>query len=83
MVIINCRFDSQEHETYTAAVLEKEISDGKTTTYYLDLTPWGPRTEHEKVSVTHDAFRRANIGDTVEVYLYKGRLNAKWFEVGI
>jgi len=51
------------------------------TTYYLDLSPWGPRTEHEQVSVDKNLFNRANVGDTVEVYLYEGRLKAKWFEV--
>jgi len=81
MTIINCRFDSGDYQPFKAAILNKEISDGKVTTYYLDLSPWGPRTEHEQVSVDKNLFNRANVGDTVEVYLYEGRLKAKWFEV--
>jgi hypothetical protein len=83
MIIINCRFDSSDYQAFEARVLDKETSGGKTTTYYLDLTPWGPRTEHEKVSVGRHGYERANVGDTVEVYLYKGRLKAPWFELGI
>lgn len=83
LIIINCRFDSSNAQTFEAKILSKEKDSGKRTEYYLDLSPWGPRTEHEKVSVGPKAFERANVGDTVEVYLYQGRLNAKWFEIGI
>lgn len=81
--VVNCRFDSSDPEIFEAQVLAKERSSGKTTSYYLDLSPWGPRTEHEKVPVGSHGFERANVGDTVEVYLYPGRFKASWFQVGI
>ena len=83
MIIINCRFDETEAQVFRAKILKKETSSGKSTEYNLDLSPWGPRTEHEKVSVGSKAYARASVGDTVEVYLYKGRLHAKWFQVGV
>jgi hypothetical protein len=83
LVIINCYFDASAYETYAAEILGKEVSSGKSTTYYLDLSPWGPRTVHERVSVGHNAFDRANVGDTVEVHVFEGRLKAKWFEIEI
>jgi hypothetical protein len=80
-VVSNCAFDKSEPEIFTSEVIGKEISSGKSTTYYLTLKPWGPRTETERVSVTKDEYENADNGDTVEIYLRQGVLRTPWFYV--
>ncbi|CAN5469881.1 hypothetical protein BH10BAC4_BH10BAC4_13190 [soil metagenome] len=79
--ISNCLFDKSEPEIFKSEVTDKEISSGKSTTYYLTLRPWGPRTDSEKVSVTKDEFEATDKGDTVDIYLRQGLLNTPWFYV--
>ena len=79
--ISNCLFDKSEPEIFKSEVTDKEISSGKSTTYYLTLKPWGPRTETERVSVTKDEYETTDKGDTVDVYLRQGLLKTPWFYV--
>ena len=77
----NCHYDESEAELYTAKVLNKRVSSGKLTTYYLELTSWGPQPEIDEVSVVNDLFNRIEVGDQVTVYLQKGKLEIPWFFV--
>ncbi len=80
-VTSNCLFDKSEPEIFKSEVTDKEISSGKSTTYYLTLKPWGPRTETERVSVTKDEYEVTAKGDTVDIYLRQGLLKTPWFYV--
>jgi hypothetical protein len=60
-------------------VLAKRISSGKTTSYYLELGEWGPRDEVADVSVSNSTYKNVEIGEMVNVYLKKGKLNIPWF----
>ncbi|MCA6376348.1 MAG: hypothetical protein IM627_11365 [Cytophagales bacterium] len=80
-VISNCLFDKSEPEIFKSEVTDKEISSGKSTSYYLKLQPWGPRTEIERVSVTQDEYEATDKGDTVDIYLRQGLLKTPWFYV--
>ena len=80
-VVSNCLFDKTEPEIFKSEVTEKEISSGKSTTYYLNLKPWGPRTETERVSVTQNEYEATNKGDIVDIYLRQGLLGTPWFFV--
>jgi hypothetical protein len=80
-VISNCLFDKTEPEIFKSEVTDKEISSGKSTSYYLTLKPWGPRTETERVSVAKDDYEATDKGDTVDIYLRQGLLKTPWFYV--
>jgi hypothetical protein len=80
-VLSNCLFDKSEPKIFNTTVVDKEISSGKSTTYYLTLEPWGPRTEAEKVSVTKDEYQTTDKGDKVDVYLRPGLFKTPWFFV--
>ena len=80
-VILNCFFDKSQPEVFTSEVVSKEISSGKTTTYYLVLNPWGPRTKPERVTVTQYEYETTDEGETVEIYLKRGQLGVPWFFV--
>jgi hypothetical protein len=80
-VVSNCLFDNTEPEIFKSEVSDKEISSGKSTTYYLKLKPWGPRTEAERVSVTKVEYEATDKGDTVDIHLRQGLLGTPWFYV--
>lgn len=75
----NCIYDNSEVTPFTAKVLNKRISSGKSTSYYLILSPWGPVNEVEDVYVAERTYRESEIGDEVNLFLYKGRLELPWF----
>jgi hypothetical protein len=80
-VVINCYYDRSTPQIHEAKVLGKRISSGKTTTYYLTLTAWGPRTEAEDVTVSEDQYEQIAVGSPVKVYQMKGLLDVPWFFV--
>ena len=73
--------DTAEPEILPVQVLDKRVSSGKTTTYYLNLAAWGPRVEAEDVDAGRDLYDRVRKGDTVCVYLYPGVMRLSRFEV--
>lgn len=81
VVTVNCLNDGSEPEVYNATVLSKRISSGKTTTYYVELTPWGLRKEVEEVSVSQDLFEQLDNNDVVNIYFMEGYLDIPWFIV--
>ncbi|RSK51162.1 hypothetical protein [Hymenobacter rigui] len=81
VVAINCVFDEATPRVYAANVISKHISSGKTTTYYLKVGAWGPRTAPEDVTVTEETYDQTMPGDSVRVYQFPGRLAMPWFTV--
>ena len=66
---------------YRADVLSASVSHGKTTTYTLQLGPWGPRQSPEDVEVTSSVYSRVAPGESVCILLYPGTLRIPWFTV--
>lgn len=81
VVTLNCMYDESEPETFNATILEKRISSGKSTTYYLELTPWGQQKEIDEVSVSKDLYSRLEKNDKVTINFMKGHFDIPWFEV--
>jgi hypothetical protein len=81
IVLLNCMYDKSPSTHHTATIINKRISSGKTTTYYLELTVWGPQREADEVSVSKDFYNRVAKDQVVNVYLQKGKFNIPWFEV--
>lgn len=79
-VSINCLLDSSE-TVYTTTIAGKRISKGKTTTYYLELNPWGDRKEIEDVKVSREHYESVDIGDETEVTQHQGALGTPWILV--
>jgi len=80
-ITLNCMYDKSEPEKYDATILSKRISSGKSTTYYLELTPWGKQKEIDEVSVSKDLYNKLNQNDKVNIYFMKGQFDIPWFEV--
>lgn len=79
----NIAFESQAPEAYKAQVLGMETSGGgkHLTTYYLQLSTWGPLDVSERVSVKKYLYDNTSIGDSVDVYLYPGALGIPNYRV--
>ncbi len=77
----NCIYDDSEPEVYSSEVLDMRISTGKSTSYYVELTPWGPVTESEDVSITKGLYEQLELGESVNIYLMNGKMNIPWFTI--
>jgi hypothetical protein len=73
--------DQAPATTYSADVLSKHISHGRSTNYYLDLSPWGPMQAPSQVSVPAHVYGSLSIGDEVCLSLHPGSLHAAWYQV--
>ncbi|RZL04578.1 MAG: hypothetical protein EOO62_20945 [Hymenobacter sp.] len=78
----NVAFDASKLTTYQAQVLAKHKTTGKTTSYYLRLSPWGPRKASEDVAVNVSYYGIPVVGDTVPIATRPGWLGIPWFQVG-
>ncbi len=78
---LNCFADNSHPQYYTVKVLDKHISSGKQTTYYLKLQSWGPVQKEDEVSVSQDVYNKINTGGRVNIYLKKGLLQVPWLVV--
>lgn len=73
--------DHGDVQTYSAQVLGKHISSGRSTSFYLQLAPWGPKTEPSQVSVSSSTYRAVTPGDEVCLQLHPGNLHAPWYRL--
>jgi len=78
---LNCAFDNSRQMIYEATVLGHRIYHGKSNSYYLTLSPWGPRENKEEAEVRKGLYNNIAIGDTVEVNFRQGLFHIPWFIV--
>ncbi|MGZ3755468.1 MAG: hypothetical protein ACXVAY_01035 [Mucilaginibacter sp.] len=81
VIQLNCVFDRSAKKVFHAGVVDRRISHGKHTSYYLTLTPWGPMQQEKEVDVHRWLYNQTRIGDTVEIDFKNGLLNIAWFVV--
>jgi hypothetical protein len=71
--------DHSAPEPYQAQVLGEHVSHGRSTSYILNLAPWGPVTDSTNVDVSYRTYQSVSAGDTVCVNLHPGFLHAPWY----
>lgn len=81
VIYLNCNLDKSEPQHYTATILDKRISSGKHTSYYLKLTAWGQQKEIDEVSVGKGLYNRVEIDNEINIYFRNGKLEIPWFIV--
>lgn len=81
VIYLNCNLDKSEPQHYTATILDKRISSGKHTSYYLKLTAWGQQKEINEVSVGKGLYNRVEIENEINIYFRNGKLEIPWFIV--
>jgi heme-degrading monooxygenase HmoA len=80
VVLADTLLDTASPTSYTVPVTGKHTVSGKSTTYYLDLAPWGPLQKPNKISVSSSSYRDAVPGDQICLDLHPGRLQAQWYQ---
>jgi hypothetical protein len=81
LIYTNCHYDRSRAEAWRVAVTDKHESHGKTTTYYLQLSPWGKYADGKEVTVSKAFYRAVNPQDSVGVLLNKGKWGIPWYRV--
>ncbi len=81
LIYTNCHYDRSRAEAWRVAVTDKSESHGKTTTYYLQLSPWGKYTEGKEVQVSKTFYGAVSPQDSVGVLLNKGKWGIPWYRV--
>lgn len=80
-VYANCYLDKAPGQTYATEVLDKRISNGKHTTYYIKIAPWGPQEKEDEISVDSGFYEGVPVGTQIHITLKPGALGAPWYMV--
>jgi len=78
---VNALADHSAPETFPVTVLSQRVSGGRSTTWYLGISAWGPVPSPSEVSVSSSLYRSVKPGDSVCVYLHTGALKSPWYYV--
>lgn len=81
LIFSDCYFDRSHGQVFTVQVTGKRISSGKTTSYYLEVTPWGKHTEGSEESVSQRFYNSVEPQDSVSIYLTQGKLGIPWYRL--
>jgi hypothetical protein len=76
---VNALLDHARPTIYPVAVLSKHISRGKSTSYYIAVSPWGPHPAGDDVMVSPGRYRSTGVGDRMCVLLKPGVFMVGWF----
>jgi uncharacterized membrane protein len=66
---------------YAATVQGKHVSHGRSTSYHLDLAPWGPMQWRNDVSVGYGIYKKISIGEVVCLEVHPGLLRVRWYRM--
>lgn len=79
---VNMAADPVAPHIYEAQVVGGHESHGRSTSYYLELGPWGPyTTSYSQIQVSRDAYEAMRPGEVVCVALHPGALQVGWYEM--
>lgn len=81
VISTNCTFDNRSAASFETQILNKSISQSKTTSYYFELAPWGPQPEVSDAEVDRETYEIMEVGDSVEVLFLKGQWGIPWYVV--
>jgi hypothetical protein len=74
--------DKSKPETFAVSVTGKHISSGsRSTTYSLELEPWGPEDSKNNLDVSRGVYESIETGDSVFLELRTGALHAAWYRL--
>lgn len=77
---LNCYDDRSWPTAYASKVLSHRVSYGRrSTTYYLNVSPWLNRPEVHQVPVHWSVYNGHPDGDAVRIVVHGGRLGFPWY----
>jgi hypothetical protein len=78
-VVLNTQSDHGPRQSYRTLVTGKHTSSGRSTSYILELAPWGPMQKMNTISVSSREYGQATEGDSVCFALHPGALHIAWY----
>jgi len=81
--MVDIQFDTSAGTVFAAPVLGKYAYHGRSSSYHLNLPPWGPRAQPDSVEVSSGTYDALNVGDQVCVTLHPGALNLAWYRAAV
>jgi len=81
IVVADTLADTSKSDTYSVPVIGKHTTSGRSTSYYLDLEPWGPIEGKNEISVSSTIYDQVSRGDQICLGLHQGRLRAPWYQL--
>jgi multidrug transporter EmrE-like cation transporter len=78
---VNRNFDQATPQVFSATVTNQYIKRGKSTSYHIVITGWGPHQEEDDVTVSSDFYDQVPIGSKVKVNLKQGKLHIPWYYI--
>jgi hypothetical protein len=79
---VNALLDRSTPQKYRVIVTGKHVSHGKSTSYHLNLAPWGPEVSGQDLMVSYSQYAVVKRGDAVCMLLRSGALSVAWSELG-
>ncbi|RFS26994.1 hypothetical protein DVR12_04205 [Chitinophaga silvatica] len=78
---INKYLDKEDATVFQTQVTNKRKSKGsRSSSYYVELAPWGPHTRQNEESVPLAFYDSVSKNQPIKVYLHKGFLGIGWYE---
>ena len=81
VINLNCTLDDSKPMKFKTIVLDKRITKGKSTNYYLRLSPWNNQKESKEENINENDYKLIREGDTITINFYEGKLNIPWYEI--
>jgi hypothetical protein len=82
LVFSNCHYDHSSPTVLQVGVNGKHESHGRSSTYYLELSPWGKYRNGTSVQVGRSFYDAVASGDSIFVGLYEGKWKIPWYRIG-
>ena len=81
VINLNCALDDSQPKKFKTIVLDKRITKGKSTNYYLTVSPWNNQKEPKEENTNETDYEIIKKGDTITINFYEGKLNIPWYEI--
>ena len=72
--------DHAPSQTYAARVVGKHVTHGRSTSYTLTLSAWGPFEVNNRMGVSATTYGAFDIGDRICVALHPGSMHIPWYQ---
>lgn len=80
-LFLNATLDKAPVQIYPASILDRGVTHGKSDTYWITLTDFGPYKGAHRIDVSHSVYDFTQIGDTVKVDVHPGKFNLAWYDM--
>jgi hypothetical protein len=81
VICLNGILGSSAPSTYKAKVIDKGRPTGRHMSYFLKLSPWGPREIDQEVDVRKSVYEKYKAGDDAVIVVLRGKLGIPWYFV--